>query len=79
MVGYMTRASLLMIILIAAGVLACPRAGYSEQSPDRPVAVQEATPHTAPVMVDGRVLFHVRGVEAFPAEERAEKISSLIE
>jgi small-conductance mechanosensitive channel len=38
-------------------------------------AVDENVVHTAPVIVDGQVLFHVRGVQAFPAEERAAGIA----
>lgn len=39
-----------------------------------PVMVQ-----TAPVLLDGEVLFQVRGISAYPAEGRAEKISERIE
>ena len=34
---------------------------------------------TAPVLLDGEVLFQVRGISAYPAEERAEIISERIE
>jgi small-conductance mechanosensitive channel len=34
---------------------------------------------TAPVVLDGEVLFHVRGVTAFPAEVRAKKIAERID
>jgi len=34
---------------------------------------------TAPVLLDGETLFHVRGVSAFPANLRAQKISERIE
>src|SRR6185369_15842544 len=33
---------------------------------------------TAPVLVDGNVIFPVRGLQAFPAEERANRIGTLI-
>lgn len=34
---------------------------------------------TAPVLLDGEILFHVRGISAYPAEQRAKKISERIE
>ncbi|HXV20190.1 MAG TPA: mechanosensitive ion channel domain-containing protein [Desulfuromonadales bacterium] len=74
----MTRGYLL-IVLIVAGVLAYPRSGCPEQPQDRPASVQESLFHTFPVSIDGIVLFHVRGVEAYPADERAKRIGSLIE
>ena len=42
-------------------------------------AVLEAEPPSAPVVIDGRVLFRVRGTSAFPAERRAAAIVSRIE
>src|SRR5262249_14391670 len=39
---------------------------------------EEAGPVTAPVMLDGDVLFRVRGVTALPAEERAHLIAERI-
>jgi small-conductance mechanosensitive channel len=50
---------------------ASPAAGASEIQPDE--AVQ-----TAPVTIDGVVLFRVRGVSSFPAAERAKVIASRI-
>lgn len=75
----MTRTVWLLIILIAVGVLAFPRLGASELSPERPAAAEEATFDTTPVTLDGTVLFQVRGVLAFPAEERASGIGERIE
>ena len=75
----MTRAAYLLIILIAACVLASPRLGISAESPDRPASVQESSFQDSPVTLDGTVLFHVRGVLAFPAEERASGIVARIE
>lgn len=43
---------------------------------DEPVPAPAVT--TAPVVLDGTVLFHVRGALAFPASERAEQISKRI-
>jgi len=75
----MMRAIYLMVILIAAGVLASSRPGTSAPLPDRPEPVQASTFRTAPVTIDGIVLFPVRGLQAFPAKERASAIGELIE
>src|SRR6185369_8660432 len=40
--------------------------------------VQESSLQTSPVTLDGTVLFPVRGLQAFPAEERAGRIGTLI-
>jgi small-conductance mechanosensitive channel len=61
----MSRARLSVVLLVLCPVLA---AG--------PLA-QEAR-ETAPVEVDGEVLFHVRGIEALPADRRAAEIASRI-
>jgi len=42
-------------------------------------ALQEAPPTTAPVMLDGRMLFRVRGISSYPADRRAMEIGSRIE
>lgn len=47
-----------------------------------PAAARAESPRPggwAPVEVDGQVLFHVRGIEAYPAAERAENIADKIE
>jgi small-conductance mechanosensitive channel len=43
----------------------------------QPVAAE--SPDTAPVKVDGEVLFRVRGVSSFPAKQRAREISERIQ
>lgn len=75
----MTRAAYILIVLITAGVLASPRLGISAESPDRPGSVQESSFQIFPVTLDGTVLFFVRGIQAFPAEERANGIIGKIE
>jgi len=75
----MTRAAYFLIILIAAGWLASPRLGTAAEAPDRPASVQESSSETSSVILDGDVLFNVRGVEAFPSEARASRIGNLIE
>ncbi|HXE97204.1 MAG TPA: mechanosensitive ion channel family protein [Dongiaceae bacterium] len=74
----MMRAAYLVIILIAAGILTSPCQGVPAPQPDSPAPVPETSLQTAPVTVDGSVLFPVRGLQAFPAEERANRISALI-
>ena len=52
--------------------LACaPLLAYAAELDAPPPAVPEAGVHTAPVRVDGEILFAVRGASSFPAEERA--------
>jgi small-conductance mechanosensitive channel len=77
--GVMTRAAYLLIILITAGVLVSPRPGIPAESTNRPASAQEPSFQTSPVTLDGDELFHVRGIQAFPAEERANGISDRIE
>jgi small-conductance mechanosensitive channel len=46
--------------------------------PSEPTTAPEAARPTAPVVIDGRTLFRVRGVTAFPAGQRAKEIASRI-
>ncbi len=75
----MARAAYLLIILIAAGILASPCLGAPAPQPDSPAVAQESPFQTASVTIDGNVLFPVRGLQAYPAEERASKIGTQIE
>lgn len=59
-------AALLGLVAAAAGA-----ATTDLPAPSAPVA-------TAPVVVDGEVLFHVRGITAYPAEQRADAIAAEI-
>ena len=74
----MARLVNLVIILIAAGILTSPCQGAPASQPDSPALVQEPSFQSSPVTVDGTVLFPVRGLPAFPAEERAGRIGALI-
>lgn len=74
----MARARYFIIVLIAAAVLASPRPATPEP-PDRPTAGEESSFQTSPVTIDGTVLFPVRGLQAFPAPERAGRIGKLVE
>ncbi|MCB1967805.1 MAG: hypothetical protein KDI64_17685, partial [Candidatus Accumulibacter sp.] len=57
---------------IASTAVAQGAAPWGEVHPDAEIV-------TAPVEVDGRVLFNVRGVTSFPAEARAAAIAARIE
>jgi small-conductance mechanosensitive channel len=63
-------------LLLAIGTGLCVLSAQAQQTaPHEPV---EAEIVTAPVDVDGTVLFHVRGVSSLPAEERARRIHDQI-
>ena len=55
-------------VVVAVFVLG---AGLRAQQPAPAPAVEQAEVATAPVDLDGEVLFHVRGVTSFPADARA--------
>ena len=63
---------LLAAMSIASTAVAQGAAPWGEVHPDAEIV-------TAPVEVDGRVLFNVRGVTSFPAEARAAAIAARIE
>jgi len=74
----MMRAFHPVVVLIAAFLLAfTPPSASASLLPD-PDPVQSPF-RTAPVTIDGTVLFAVRGLQAFPAQERASRIEKLIE
>lgn len=72
----------LILLSITLGTLPwTATAGESTGLQEKPEA-EVVSPHmitTAPVLLDGEVLFHVRGITAYPAEVRAQKISERIE
>lgn len=70
--GLMLVCVLLPAMAIASTALAQVGTPWGELHPDAEIV-------TAPVEVDGRVLFRVRGVTSFPAEERAAAIVARIE
>jgi len=66
---------LLLLIAAVAGVLG-PNSALAQAAGDDPTGIAaEKGIATAPVSIDGRVLFRVRGVTAFPAAERAAAIA----
>lgn len=66
-------------VLFMAAMLFAPLGPARAQAPATPlVADGDEIVETAPVVVDGRVLFQVRGIQAYPAQFRAETISARI-
>ena len=70
--GSMRCAALLSLVL-AVGMMTGARA----QHPADPIV--EAEIATAPVELDGSVLFRVRGISSYPAEERARRIQERLQ
>lgn len=66
------RLPVLALFLIAAGAILSP--ALAQQDGESSVAIDAATF----VPVDGRVLFLVRGISAYPAEKRAQGIGDRI-
>lgn len=67
-------------LLVALAVTTLPTMAATERAGESPATELEAEMVTmAPVELDGKVLFRVRGVSAFPAEQRAARIQSRIE
>jgi small-conductance mechanosensitive channel len=60
-------------------MLAAPLQAASEEVRQETPSVLESALETAPVEIDGQLLFRVRGISSFPAGERAEAIRGRIE
>ncbi|MFF7056777.1 mechanosensitive ion channel family protein [Achromobacter spanius] len=75
----MTRTIQVFILaaLLLLSMTAPLRAATDDVRPDASSS-QELTLETAPVEIDGQVLFKVRGLSSFPAEKRAEAIRERI-
>ncbi len=69
-------ALLITVFVLLSGAMGLPVTALAQDSDHSSVMADPDSPaiDTAPVRVDGEVLFHVRGVTAFPAETRAAKI-----
>ncbi len=68
----------LVLLLLSCSVLLPAGVGAAEAPSAKVVDESSLEELTAPVVVDGRVLFKVRGSSAFPAEKRAQAISDRI-
>ncbi len=68
------------MVLIAAASLLLVGAGVARAADVAPPPVTEAAGEeiVAPVVVDGRTLFLVRGIRSFPAEARARRVTARI-
>ncbi|MDC4203218.1 MAG: hypothetical protein MPW17_03090 [Candidatus Manganitrophus sp.] len=67
-----------LLLLVLSG---CAHPSWAEENRSAPAPSESdatATVERAPVMLDGEVLFEVRGVTAYPAKERAREIAKRI-
>jgi len=77
--GVVAKSFAILLLLIAVAGLTRPGAALAQsESKDASFIASEREAVTAPVMIDGRVLFRVRGVTAFPADQRVATIASRI-
>lgn len=65
-------------MIVAAVVLPSLSMGATPPAPQR-APVPAAGIETAPVVIDGEVLFHLRGISSFPAKQRARDVVGRIE
>jgi small-conductance mechanosensitive channel len=72
------RFSLLIFALVLIGVGGGLSPALAQQGREEPWAAMEKSVPTAPVVVDGRILFRICGVTAFPPKERARGIEERI-
>ena len=77
MISHTRRAVVAVALFLLVLTLASSRIVYSADSP-QPAPDRERVVQTAPVRIDGAVLFMVRGVTAYPARERAAAIADRI-
>jgi hypothetical protein len=80
--GRIARSFAILLLLAAVAGLVRSRAALAQSeaagATDASLIASERQVVTAPVVIDGRVLFRVRGVTAFPAAERAATIAQRI-
>jgi small-conductance mechanosensitive channel len=69
----------LFVLTCLCAATAAVAAQTPEPPPDAARLGLQAAIETVPVRLDGRVLFSLRGISAFPAEERAGAVSARIE
>jgi small-conductance mechanosensitive channel len=78
MVRTMRKLGGLLLLTMVATAPAPPVTMAQPTGEEAAVVATEMGANTAPVMLDGRVLFRVRGVSAYPAEQRARAIAERI-
>ena len=69
---------ILLLLAAVAGITCSADARAQSEGKDDAFIASERATVTAPVMIDGRVLFRVRGATAFPADQRAGSIAGRI-
>src|SRR6266540_3469147 len=78
MVRTMRKLGSLVLLTTVATVVVLPVAMAQPTGEEAAIVATEMDPNIAPVTLDGRVLFRVRGVSAYPAEQRAHVIAERI-
>jgi small-conductance mechanosensitive channel len=80
--GRVAGSSAILLLLAAIAVVTCSGTALAQsegaEARDASLIASERQVITAPVVIDGRVLFRVRGVTALPAAERAATIAQRI-
>jgi hypothetical protein len=77
--GRVSRSSAILLLLPAIAVVICSGAALPQsEGKDASLIASEREVAIAPVVIDGRVLFKVRGVTAFPAAEHAATLAQRI-
>ncbi|MDF3052114.1 MAG: MscS Mechanosensitive ion channel [Geminicoccaceae bacterium] len=73
------RRAIRLLLVAAIGAWTAPAVAQDTSSADRSASAESAAElPTAPVVVDGVTLFRVRGISAYPAEQRAAAIADRI-
>ena len=70
--------SIFLLMTALATIMPADNAAAQQSSDNPGIIIAERGIATAPVSIDGRVLFRVRGVTAFPATERAAAIAGRV-
>jgi small-conductance mechanosensitive channel len=79
MVRTMRKLGSLVLLTTVATVVVLPVAMAQPTGEEAAIVATEMVQNIAPVTLDGKVLFRVRGVSAYPAEQRAHAIAERIE
>jgi small-conductance mechanosensitive channel len=73
------RGAILLLLIAGVGAWNAPAVAQDTSSAERPTFAESAAEQpSAPVVVDGVMLFRVRGISAYPAERRAAEIAHRI-
>ena len=72
----MVKAKMILLFLMMS--LTDAQVSFAQTQPEAPPQQEEASIEKAPIVIDGMLLFNVRGFSAFPANERAKAIAARI-